>query len=108
MTVKNLADTEIFNSITLPCPERKICGVYIGDLLSWVVGRASSDQAWITIMSNVNIVAVATLADTACIILAEDVTLEKDVIDTATERGINILSSKKSSYEIAVFLSKVI
>ncbi len=108
MTVKNLAEAEIFSSVTLPCPEREICGVYIGDLLSWVMGRASSDQAWITIMSNINIVAVAALADTSCIILAEGVMLEQNVIDTANEKGINILSSEKSAYEISVYLSRAI
>lgn len=108
MTVKDLASAECFNAITLPCGEREIGGVYIGDLLSWVMGRASSDDAWITIMSNVNILAVASLADTSCIILAEGVTLTQDVIDTAIEKGINILSSDKSIFDIAVILSKAI
>jgi len=72
------------------------------------MGRASSDEAWITIMSNVNILAVASLADTSCIILAEGVTLSEDIIDTANEKEINILSSEKSIYDIAVYLSKTI
>ncbi len=108
MTVKDLASADGFKAITLPCGEREICGVYIGDLLSWVMGRASSDEAWITIMSNVNILAVASLADTSCIILAEGVTLSEDIIDTANEKEINILSSEKSIYDIAVHLSKAI
>lgn len=108
MTVKELAETAIFSPVTLPCGEREISGVYIGDLLSWVMGRASSGDAWITIMSNVNILAVASLADTACIILAEGVTLDQDITDTAKEKEINILQSEKSIYDIAVFLSKII
>ena len=39
--------------------DREIKGCYIGDLLSWVMGRAQSDNVWITIMNNINIVAVA-------------------------------------------------
>ncbi len=108
MTVNELALADGFKAITLPCGEREICGVYIGDLLSWVMGRASTDEAWITIMSNVNILAVASLADTSCIILAEGVTLTQDVIDTANEKEINILSSDKSIYDIAVYLSKAL
>ena len=108
MTVKDLALAEGFNAITLPCGEREINGVYIGDLLSWVMGRASCDEAWITIMSNVNILAVASLADTSCIILAEGVTLSEDIIATANEKNINILSSEKSIYDIAVYLSNAI
>ena len=52
-------------------------------------------------MSNVNILAVATLADTACIILAEGVTPDDGVVDTATQKGINILGSADSAYQIA-------
>ena len=36
----------------MPQGEREIDGVYVGDLLSWVMGRAQSDNAWVTIMSN--------------------------------------------------------
>jgi len=108
MTVKQLSKTADFSFLVCPEPDREIDGVYIGDLLSWVMGRASSDEAWITIMSNVNILAVASLADTSCIILAEGVTLSEDIIDTANEKEINILSSEKSIYDIAVYLSKTI
>ena len=44
--------------------DREITGGYCGDLLSWVMGRAKADDAWITIMTNINFVAVASLADT--------------------------------------------
>ena len=84
--------------------EREIKGVYIGDLLSWVMGRAKADDAWITIMSNINIAAVASLADVACVILAEGVTLDSSVTETAKAKGVNILSSEKPAYETAMLL----
>ncbi len=108
MTVRELCLTEDFKPLALPDGEREIRGVYIGDLLSWVMGRASADDAWITIMSNQNIVAVASLADTACIIVAEDVKLESEITDLALSKGVNILSSDKSIYETAVILSKLL
>ena len=61
--------------------DREVKGCYVGDLLSWVMGRAEQDCAWITIMSNVNIVAVAALVDMACVILAEGVAVDAEVID---------------------------
>ena len=70
MTVNDFAAKQGFGVVAMPDGEREIKGVYIGDLLSWVMGRAKADDAWITIMSNINIVAVASLADVACIILA--------------------------------------
>ena len=101
MTVKELSaacDLEVI------CPadcERNVSGAYVGDLLSWVMGRASCDNAWITIMSNINIVAVAALCDTACIILAEGVTLEDEVKSAAEARGVNILSTEMGAYHTA-------
>ena len=56
MTVNELSAQAEFKALTMPDGEREITGVYIGDLLSWVMGRAKADCAWITIMSNINIV----------------------------------------------------
>lgn len=106
MTVRELLENAEFKALTLPCPEREIHGVYVGDLLSWVMGRAKADNAWITIMSNVNILAVATLADTACVILAEDVVPESEVLTAAREKEINVLSTPLTAYEAAVVLSR--
>lgn len=104
MTVNELAAMPGFKTVALPDGERDINNVYIGDLLSWVMGRAKADDAWITIMSNINIVAVASLADVACIILAEGVTLESTVAETANAKGINILTSELPAYETAMLL----
>ena len=108
MTVNELSAQAEFKALTIPDGEREITGVYIGDLLSWVMGRAKADCAWITIMSNINIVAVASLADTACIILAENVELPEDVVSTATQKNVNILSSELGAYEIACKLNELI
>ncbi len=108
MRVKDLAACELFESVTLPDAEREIDGVYIGDLLSWVMGRAQSGNAWITIMSNINILAVASLSDTSCIILAEGVKVDDEVKKTAFEKEINILSTDMDIYSTAVYLNEII
>lgn len=104
MTVQTLAGLDDIRVLTCPEPEREVSGAYIGDLLSWVMGRAQADNVWITIMTNVNIVAVASLADTSCILLAEGVTPEQSVLDTAEAKGVNILQSAKPIYETAVLV----
>ncbi len=104
MTVKELTELHGFTALSLPSPDREIRGAYVGDLLSWVMGRAKDDDAWITIMSNINILAVATLSDVACIILSESTTLDEEMKATALEKGINVLSSALTSYEVAVKL----
>ena len=91
MTVIDLCKLDGFSEVILPEPDREIEGVYIGDLLSWVMGKARSGDAWITIMSNINTLAVATLTDVACVILAEGVTLEDEVLEAAKNKEINAL-----------------
>ena len=108
MTVEAFLKEAELTALCMPDPEREVKGAYIGDLLSWVMGRACSDNVWITIMSNVNIVAVATLADTSCILLAEGVIPEADVLDTAMAKGVNILSSKLSAFELASKISHLV
>lgn len=85
--------------------DREVSGCYIGDLLSWVMGRATSGDVWITIMNNINIVAVASLTDCACILLCEGVNVEKEIIDKANSQDIVILQSDKTAYELAKLIS---
>ena len=97
-----------FEAISLPDGDREIDGAYVGDLLSWVMGRAQMDNAWITIMTNVNVIAVASLADTACVILAEGVSMEDELVNTAMAKDVNILGSAEPIYETAVKLASLI
>lgn len=108
MTVRNLQDCGDFSPICTPLPDREIKGAYVGDLLSWVMGRARSDNAWITIMSSINVVAVATLADVSCIIMAEGVMPDSGVADMARSKGVNILSTPLSAYDAAIRISGII
>lgn len=105
MNVKELSSVCGFKALSMPCPDREVSGAYTGDLLSWVMGRAAADNAWITIMSNINVVAVASLADVSCVILAEGVTPDGQLLETAEKKGVNILSSENSAFETAVLLS---
>lgn len=108
MTVSLLCEKCGFEIVALPDGDREVCGGYVGDLLSWVMGRAKENCAWITIMSNINIVAVASLVDVSCIILSEGVSLEESVIKTALDKGVNILSTTLPSYEAAEKISGLV
>ena len=72
MTVRETADILHFEILTGGgALDRPIQSVYSCDLLSFVMGRAPADSAWATVMGNVNAMAVAVLADVACVVLAE-------------------------------------
>lgn len=83
-------------------------GVYVGDLLSRAMSHVTFDNLWITIMSNVNVVAVATLTEPAAVILAEDVMLQADALAGAQENGITVLRSPLSAFEICARLHQII
>ena len=108
MTIKELAQKLTLSVYAMPNPDREVVGGYVGDLLSWVMGRASADSVWITIMSNINCIAVATLSDVSCILLAEGVTPDAELVRVATERGVNLLGCAEAAYEAAVRLSTAI
>ena len=100
MTVKDLADRLALEPICAAEPDREVTGGYAGDLLSWVMGRAQSGDAWVTIMSNNNVVAVATLTDAALVILAEDVQPDPGVTELAQRKGINLYRSPDSAFTL--------
>lgn len=108
MTVREFADNNSLKVLCLPDADREITGGYVGDLLSWVMGRASEGDAWITIMSNTNVLAVATLADVACVIFAEGVMPDKELIDTAESKGINLISTDMDAFAVSSVLAKQI
>lgn len=105
MTVNELVAKHKLKVLSMPDPDRTVTGCYIGDLLSWVMGKAQTDNAWITIMSNINIAAVAALSDVSLVILAEDVMPDENVIQTAEAKNVNIVCSSAPAYETAIRIS---
>ena len=88
--------------------DRDVNGCYIGDLLSHVMGKATEGDAWITIMNNINIVAVASLTEAACIILAEGISADESIIKKADGEGIVIVKSDLTAFELAVKISELL
>jgi len=88
--------------------DKELSGCYIGDLLSWVMSNAEEGNIWITIMSNVNVVAVAKLTDVACVLMCENVSPDEDCLVRSKEQGITILKTSLSAYQAAAEISKVL
>ena len=85
-------------------PVREIKQPYCCDLLSIAMGRMPADSAWVTVMANINTLAVATLADASCIILAEGSKLDLPAIDKAKEQGIAVFETELPIFEAALLL----
>ncbi|MBR6890948.1 MAG: AraC family transcriptional regulator [Clostridia bacterium] len=76
-----------------------LCG-YVCDLLSWVMAHGEEGMAWVTVQTHLNVIAVAALAEMACVVLPEGITMEQDVLDKANAEEMCVLSSPLTAYEI--------
>ncbi len=108
MKIKEFAEILNLKVLTAYEEDKEITGCYCGDLLSWVMSRAKEGDAWLTVMGNVNAVAVAVLTECACIVLTENASLDEQAKAKAEMQGICFLQSEKNAYELAVEISKII
>ena len=105
MKISDLANTGKFRALSEAADmSREVSGCYISDLLSWVMGHAKAGDCWITIMGQINIVAIASLLELACIVVCEGGDVEEASLEKAKEEGIAILSTDLSSFEAARLL----
>ena len=97
MTVRELAAACGFE-ILCGGGEREVAGgVYCCDLLSIVMGRAPADCAWVTVMGNLNSIAVA-----------EGMPLDADARDRAGREGVAVLATRLPVFQAASALAKAL
>lgn len=102
MTVGQLIESGVFRVASESGDlDREITGPYCCDLLSFAMGKAPAGSAWVTVMGNVNTLAVASLADVACIILAEGAVLDSAAAGKAASQGITVLMTEEPIFETA-------
>ena len=87
--------------------EREIESGYCGDFLSNIISRATDSCAWLTVMNNVNVAAVATLIDCACIVLCENVAPDDALAARAKQLGLWVLGAKENVFEAAKTVAKL-
>lgn len=102
MTVKEMYQKTRFTVINAGNDCMEISGVYCCDLLSFVMSKAYAGCAWVTVMGNINSIAVATLAEISCIILADGVIPDEKALEKATEHNVPILSTDNPVFEAAL------
>lgn len=103
MTVQNLIDSGIFRLVNAgEDPEREITVPFCCDLLSIAMGKAPAGCAWVTVMGNMNTLAVASLADAACIIMAEGAVLDDMAMKKAKEQEITVLDTELPIFDAAL------
>lgn len=81
--------------------ERELTQVYCCDLLSLAMSRAPEQGVWVTVMGNMNTLAVASLTEVGCLVLAEGMGLDEMATKKAVEEGITVFQSEKPVFEAA-------
>ena len=102
MTVEDLINKNIARVVNVgDDTDREIEKVFCCDLLSIAMGKAPAGCAWVTVMANLNTLAVASLADAACIILAEGSQMDENGVKKARMQGITLLETDGPVFDIA-------
>ena len=102
ITTQTLIDAGLFTLKTAGDPSKNIGKVFCCDLLSIAMGRAPSKSAWVTVMGNRNTLAVASLADISCIVLAEGITFQDAELDCAEQEGIAVFTTELPVFDAAL------
>lgn len=103
MKIQDLIDKEIFHVVNGgDDTDREITGVFCCDLLSIAMGKAPADSAWVTVMGNINTIAVATLADVSCVIMAEGAALDEVSRAKAKQQGVTVLATEEPVFDAAL------
>lgn len=104
MTVKDFA--EQYGYRILSCAEKagetEITGVYVCDLLSMAMARIKDGELWVTVHTNINIVAVACLTNASCIVIPENIEVEELTVKKAEEKGVVIVQAPHTGYQICI------
>lgn len=109
MKVRELIEKSLLKEVNIGDNlDEEITGVFCCDLLSIAMGRAPAGCAWVTVMGNINTLAVAALTETAIIILAEGTVLDEPALKKSAEQGITVLKSDEPVYETAAKIDRLI
>jgi hypothetical protein len=108
MKIKDVIEKTGFKTVVEGDPDREVNSVYCCDLLSWVMGRAPADSAWLTVMGNMNAIAVAVLADISLIVLAENAAVDAAAIAKATQQGVFVIKTEKPAFEAGLIIHELL
>lgn len=99
MLIKDLNQLEDIKMVNAGDQDKKMEGIYIGDLLSIVMSKAEENQLWLTVQAHLNALAVATLVDMAGILFVEGTQVDDATLKRAEELNLPLYTTDLSAYE---------
>lgn len=108
LTTQTLIDSDIFKLKTKGDPSKNITKVFCCDLLSIAMGKAPAESAWVTVMGNRNTLAVASLADISCIVLAEGASFQDAELACADQEGIAVFATELPIFDAGLKIQELL
>lgn len=108
MTVNELTNIPEFTLLNAGDMNKEITRPFCCDLLSVAMSKAPAGAAWVTIMGNTNALAVSSLTDCACIILAEGTSLDPNVVHKAQVQEITLFETELPIFEAALKVNELL
>lgn len=88
--------------------DKELSNVFCCDLLSIAMSKAPSSSVWVTVMGNVNAIAVSVLTEIGCIILAEDILLDDQAFEKAKQQNVTVLKSNLPIFDTGLVAHNLI
>lgn len=106
LTIKDIKEKTNFELLTqLSNIEGKITGGYAGDLLSDVNANAAAGNIWITILTHLNTVSLASLKEFSGIIIAGGLRPGIEYIEKANTEKVTVFFTELSTFEVVSILA---
>lgn len=110
MTVKDLKDSL---KLEVLCESKKglekdVSAGIACDLNSYVMAHAPENAAWLTVLGDINSVAVCIFSNISVLILTGNTQLEQDAKQKAIEYSVTILRSYKSSFQLSCEINELL
>ncbi|MBE6837074.1 MAG: hypothetical protein E7509_03640 [Ruminococcus sp.] len=102
MKLNEFIEKSGFELVTEGDMEGELSEVFCCDLLSFAMTKNPAGSVWVTVMGNVNTVAVAVLTEGGCIVVAEGAEVDENAIGKARMQGVCILKTDKSVFKAAL------
>lgn len=91
---------KIEGTIKTKTSDNDFAGIYAGDLLSHVMAHAKENNLFLTIMANINAIAVASLLDLPVVVFAEGVSPTEEMINKADDEKIVVICTKLNVVDV--------
>ena len=106
MTVEEIC-AKVGGSVAVAAEGASAETVYVGDLLSDIMGHAGEGCALVTIQNHLNTIAVCTLVGCSVVVICHSRPVPPDMADGAKREGVSIVVTPMSQYEAALALSSL-